>query len=145
MVRAETASRPTRRCYRSFVGMERGAALFDWGVILPPESWVSYIVEPETIHMLYAQQLGLRGRQQAPEWFKEAMPFSVSEPPAHDLPTLPVRSLPGIRHGNCGTAGRTCGTRLQVCSVYSGWFRSSRIRFEARFDSGSHLTGKTND
>ncbi|MBB1473994.1 hypothetical protein H5368_13240 [Luteimonas sp. MC1782] len=77
----------TRRCYHSFGGgMERGAALFNWGVILPPESWVPYIVEHEYIHMLQAQQLGLLGRQQTPAWFKEGMPFFVSEPPAHELP-----------------------------------------------------------
>lgn len=77
----------TRRCYRSFGGgMERGATLLDWGVILPPESWVAHIVEHEYIHMLQAQQLGLRGRERTPAWFKEGMPFLVSEPPAHDLP-----------------------------------------------------------
>ena len=77
----------TRACYHSFGGgMERGATLFDWGVILPPESWVAHIVEHEYIHMLQAQQLGLLGRQRTPEWFKEGMPFLVSEPPDHDLP-----------------------------------------------------------
>lgn len=77
----------TRECYRSFGGgMERGATLFDWGVILPPESWVAHIVEHEYIHMLQAQQLGLLGRQWTPEWFKEGMPFLVSDPPADDLP-----------------------------------------------------------
>ena len=36
----------TRRCYRSFGGgMERGATLLDWGVIIPPDSWVPHIVE----------------------------------------------------------------------------------------------------
>jgi hypothetical protein len=77
----------TRQCYQSFGGgMERGATLFDWGVILPPESWVAHIVEHEYIHMLQAQQLGLLGRQQTPEWFKEGMPFLLSEPPGYDLP-----------------------------------------------------------
>ena len=77
----------TRACYRSFGGGgERGATLFDWGVILPPESWVPHIVEHEYIHMLQAQELGLLGRQLTPDWFKEGMPFLVSEPPAHDLP-----------------------------------------------------------
>lgn len=77
----------TRACYRSFGGgMERGATLFDWGVILPPESWVPHIVEHEYIHMLQAQQLGVLGRQRTPDWFKEGMPFLVSEPPADDLP-----------------------------------------------------------
>lgn len=77
----------TRQCYHSFGGgMERGAALFDWGVILPPESWVPYIVEHEYIHMLQAEQLGLLGRQQTPAWFKEGMAFSVSGPPPHELP-----------------------------------------------------------
>jgi hypothetical protein len=77
----------SRACYQSFGGgMERGAALFDWGVILPPESWVAHIVEHEYIHMLQAQELGLLGRQRTPDWFKEGMPFLVSEPPADDLP-----------------------------------------------------------
>ena len=77
----------TRRCYHSFGGgMERGATLFNWGVILPPESWVPHIVQHEYIHMLQAQQLGLAGRERTPTWFKEGMPFVVSEPPAHELP-----------------------------------------------------------
>lgn len=77
----------TRQCYHSFGGgMERGAALFNWGVILPPESWLSYMVEHEYIHMLQSQELGLLGRQQTPAWFKEGMPFFISEPPPHELP-----------------------------------------------------------
>jgi GNAT superfamily N-acetyltransferase len=77
----------TRACYHSFGGgLERGATLLDWGVILPPESWVAHIVEHEYIHMLQAEQLGLYGRQQTPDWFKEGMPFLISEPPDHDLP-----------------------------------------------------------
>lgn len=77
----------TRECYHSFGGgMERGATLFDWGVILPPESWAGHIVEHEYIHMLQAQQLGQRGREKTPAWFKEGMPFLVSDPPDYDLP-----------------------------------------------------------
>ncbi len=39
----------TRRCYRSFGGgEERGATLLNWGVILPPESWVPHIVQHES-------------------------------------------------------------------------------------------------
>ena len=77
----------TRECYRSFGGgMERGAAILNWGVILPPESWVAHIVEHEYIHMLQAQQLGLLGREGTPQWFKEGMPFFISAPPAYDLP-----------------------------------------------------------
>ncbi len=78
----------TRECYQSFGGgMERGAAILNWGVILPPESWVAHIVEHEYIHMLQAQQLGLLGRERTPLWFKEGMPFLISAPPAHDLPS----------------------------------------------------------
>ena len=77
----------TRKCYHSCGGgMERGATLFNWGVILPPDSWVPHIVQHEYIHMLQAQQLGLAGRERTPAWFKEGMPFVVSEPPAYDLP-----------------------------------------------------------
>jgi hypothetical protein len=77
----------SRACYHSFGGgMERGATLFNWGVIIPPDSWVPHIVEHEYIHMLQAQQLGLAGRQRTPAWFKEGMPFLVSDPPDYDLP-----------------------------------------------------------
>ena len=77
----------TRTCYQSFGGgMERGAAILNWGVILPPESWVAHIVEHEYIHILQAQQLGLLGRERTPLWFKEGMPFLISAPPAYDLP-----------------------------------------------------------
>lgn len=77
----------TRECYQSFGGgLERGAAILDWGVILPPESWVAHIVEHEYIHALQAQQLGLLGRERTPLWFKEGMPFLISAPPDHDLP-----------------------------------------------------------
>lgn len=82
-----TAFCSSRRCYHAFgAGMERGAAILDWGVILPPESWVPHIVEHEYIHMLQAQELGLWGRERTPDWFKEGMAFFVSEPPDHDLP-----------------------------------------------------------
>jgi hypothetical protein len=77
----------TRACYHSFGGgMERGATLFNLGVILPPDSWVPHIVEHEYIHMLQSQELGLLGRQKTPAWFKEGMPFLISAPPAYDLP-----------------------------------------------------------
>lgn len=77
----------TRTCYSSFGGgFERGAAILDLGVIIPPESWQTYIVEHELIHMLQAQELGLRGRERTPAWFKEGMPFFISAPPAFDLP-----------------------------------------------------------
>jgi len=77
----------TRECYRSFGGgLERGATLLDWGVILPSESWQTYLVEHEYIHMLQAEKLGLIGRQRTPDWFKEGMPFFISQPPDFDLP-----------------------------------------------------------
>ena len=77
----------TRACYQSFGGgLERGAAIFNLGIIIPPDSWQTYIVEHELIHMLQAQELGLRGRERTPAWFKEGMPFFVSAPPAFDLP-----------------------------------------------------------
>jgi hypothetical protein len=76
-----------RACYEAFGGgAERGAAIFDAGVIIAPESWQTHIVEHELIHMLQAQELGLRGRERTPPWFKEGMPFSISAPPAFDLP-----------------------------------------------------------
>jgi hypothetical protein len=77
----------TRSCYHSFGGgMERGATLFNLGVILPQESWVPHIIEHEYIHMLQSQELGLLGREKTPDWFKEGRPFLISEPPANDLP-----------------------------------------------------------
>lgn len=77
----------SRACYASFGGgLERGAAILDLGVIIPPESWQTYIVEHELIHMLQAQELGLLGRERTPAWFKEGMPFLISAPPKFDLP-----------------------------------------------------------
>ena len=77
----------TRSCYHSFGGgMERGATLLDWGVIIPPESWVPHIIEHEYIHMLQAQKLGLLGRMRTPDWFKEGQAFHVSQPPGYDFP-----------------------------------------------------------
>lgn len=77
----------TRACYESFGGgMERGITIFHLGVVIPPNSWQTYIVEHELIHMLQAQELGLRGRERTPLWFKEGMPFFISAPPMFDLP-----------------------------------------------------------
>ena len=76
----------TRSCYESFGGNGRGITVFHLGVVIPPDSWQSYIVEHEFIHMLQAQELGLRGRERTPLWFKEGMPFFVSAPPFFDLP-----------------------------------------------------------
>lgn len=76
----------TAACYRDFGGAGRGITVFHLGVVIAPESWQSYLVEHEFIHMLQAQELGLRGRERTPAWFKEGMPFFVSAPPAFDLP-----------------------------------------------------------
>ncbi len=76
----------TRACYESFGGAGRGITVLDLGVVIPPDSWQTYIVEHEFIHMLQAQELGLRGRERTPLWFKEGMPFFVSAPPLFDLP-----------------------------------------------------------
>ncbi|WP_374602224.1 hypothetical protein [Arenimonas sp.] len=76
----------TRACYESFGGIGRGITVLHLGVVIPPESWQTYIVEHEFIHMLQAQELGLRGRERTPAWFKEGMPFFVSAPPSFDLP-----------------------------------------------------------
>jgi hypothetical protein len=76
----------TRTCYESFGGAGRGITVFNLGVVIHPDSWHTYIVEHEFIHMLQAQELGLRGRERTPPWFKEGMPFFVSAPPSFDLP-----------------------------------------------------------
>jgi hypothetical protein len=76
----------TRDCYASFGGSGRGITVFDLGVVIPPDSWQRHIVEHEFIHMLQAQELGLRGRERTPAWFKEGMPFHLSAPPPRDLP-----------------------------------------------------------
>jgi hypothetical protein len=76
----------TRKCYQSFGGRGAGIAVFDLGVVIAPESWNVYIVEHELIHMLQAQELGLRGRERTPMWFKEGMPFYISDPPEADFP-----------------------------------------------------------
>lgn len=76
----------TSHCYESFGGTGRGITVFHLGVVIPPDSWQSYVVEHEFIHMLQAQELGLRGRERTPPWFKEGMPFFVSAPPPFELP-----------------------------------------------------------
>jgi hypothetical protein len=77
----------TPACYQSFGGgRERGAAIGNLGVIIPPQSWQIYIVEHELLHMLQSQELGLIGRERTPPWFKEGMPFHISAPPDFDLP-----------------------------------------------------------
>lgn len=76
----------TRSCFASFGGTGRGITVLHLGVFIPPDSWQTYIVEHEFIHMLQAQELGLRGRERAPLWLKEGMPFFVSDPPPFDLP-----------------------------------------------------------
>jgi hypothetical protein len=77
----------TRTCYHAFGGgMERGMALFDLGIILAPDSWVPHIVEHELIHMLQSERIGLYQRLRAPAWYVEGMAFTLSEPPAYDLP-----------------------------------------------------------
>jgi hypothetical protein len=76
----------TRACYQSFGGKGVGITVFNLGVVIAPEAWNLYIVEHELIHMLQAQELGLRGRERTPPWFKEGMPFFISAPPAFDLP-----------------------------------------------------------
>jgi hypothetical protein len=76
----------TKKCYQSFGGRGAGIAVFNLGVVIAPESWNLHIVEHELIHMLQAQELGLRGRERTPMWFKEGMPFYISDPPEADLP-----------------------------------------------------------
>lgn len=76
----------TRECYRSFGGRGRGITVFHLGVVIAPNSWQPHIVEHEFIHMIQAQELGLLGRERTPMWFKEGMPFHISQPPGLDLP-----------------------------------------------------------
>lgn len=76
----------TRECYDAFGGKGRGVAVFNLGIVIPFDSWQVYIVEHELIHLLQAQELGLRGRESSPMWFKEGMAFYVSDPPDFDMP-----------------------------------------------------------
>ena len=68
----------TRSCYESFGGNGRGITVFHLGVVIPPDSWQSYIVEHEFIHMLQAQELGLRGPPTVDAW--DAATALISEP-----------------------------------------------------------------
>lgn len=76
----------TPECYGSFGGRGCGITVFNLGVVIAPECWQLHIVEHEFIHMLQAQELGLLGRERTPMWFKEGMPFHVSQSPEFDLP-----------------------------------------------------------
>jgi len=76
----------TRRCYQDFGGRGLGITVFDLGVVIAPGGWHLNIVEHEFIHMLQAQELGLIGRERTPMWFKEGMPFFVSNSPGFETP-----------------------------------------------------------
>jgi hypothetical protein len=76
----------SRQCYESFGGRGLGITVLNLGVVIAPEAWQIHIVEHELIHMLQAQELGLLGRERTPMWFKEGMPFFISQPPESDLP-----------------------------------------------------------
>ncbi len=80
----------TQRCYQSFGGRGLGITVLDLGVIIAPGGWQLNIVEHEFIHMLQAQELGLLGRERTPMWFKEGMPFFISNSPGFDTPDYAI-------------------------------------------------------
>jgi hypothetical protein len=77
----------TATCYRSFGGGSQRAITYPKiGSLIAPSSWAPHFARHELIHALQAQELGAMRMMRGPEWFREGMAYSVSEPPAHDMP-----------------------------------------------------------
>ena len=77
----------TARCYRSFGGgRERAISYPKIGSLISADAWEPHFVRHELIHHLQFQQLGAIGTMLDPAWLREGMAYSVSEPPAEDLP-----------------------------------------------------------
>lgn len=74
-------------CYRSFGGgSERAITYPKLGSLIAPGSWSPHFVRHELIHALQAQELGAVRMMRGPEWFREGMAYSVSDPPDQDMP-----------------------------------------------------------
>lgn len=74
-------------CYRSFGGgLERAITYPGIGSLIAPASWSPHFARHELIHALQAQELGPVRMLRGPEWFREGMAYSVSEPPIDDMP-----------------------------------------------------------
>lgn len=75
------------KCYRSFGGgLERAITYPNIGSLIAPTSWSPHFARHELIHALQAQELGPVRMLRGPEWFREGMAYSVSKPPADDMP-----------------------------------------------------------
>ena len=74
-------------CYRSFGGgLERAMTYPNFGSLIAASSWSPHFARHELIHALQAQELGAIRMLRGPEWFREGMAYSVSEPPVDDMP-----------------------------------------------------------
>jgi hypothetical protein len=77
----------TRRCYESFGGgAERAITYPRLGSLVAPDAWAPHFVRHELIHARQAQEMGVVRMLRAPAWFREGMAYSLSEPPAGDMP-----------------------------------------------------------
>lgn len=77
----------TAACYRSFGGgSERAITYPKLGSLIAPSSWSPHFARHELVHALQAQELGSIRMMRGPEWFREGMAYSVSDPPGHDMP-----------------------------------------------------------
>lgn len=74
-------------CYESFGGgLERAMTYPHFGSLIAPSAWSPHFARHELIHALQAQELGAIRMLRGPEWFREGMAYSVSEPPLDDMP-----------------------------------------------------------
>ncbi len=74
-------------CYASFGDRLERAITYPYaGSLIAPASWSPHFARHELIHALQAQELGAVRMLRGPEWFREGMAYSVSEPPAEDMP-----------------------------------------------------------
>ena len=77
----------TARCYRSFGGgRERAISYPKIASLISADAWKAHFVRHELVHHLQFQELGAVGTMLDPEWFREGMAYSVSDPPEEDLP-----------------------------------------------------------
>lgn len=77
----------TVTCYQSFGGgAERAITYPKLGSLIAPSSWAPHFARHELIHALQAQELGAVRMMLGPDWLREGMAYSVSDPPSEEMP-----------------------------------------------------------
>ncbi len=73
----------SEQCYNSFgfYAPAKATTVGISGIVISPRGWNKYFMRHEIIHHLQSERLGIIGQYLAPEWFKEGMPYLLSEDP----------------------------------------------------------------